>query len=240
MGKIKWNIDDCRRLAEEKGGKCLEKEYKNSKTKMLWECAEKHRWRTDRDHIYSGTWCPYCAKCKKHTIEYAISLAESMDGLCLSKEYKSIHEHLEWQCNNNHIWKATISNIIVGHWCPICNSKRPRYTLECCKEYAISKGGKCLSGYYKSAHDKLLWECDKKHSWYAMPTKIFNCHSWCPSCSNNAMNTIEDAVKLANKNKKISQHPEDVKYFIRIRYDEPLEKEYIMNRLRKEGIPLSE
>jgi tRNA(Arg) A34 adenosine deaminase TadA len=48
-------------LAEQQGGKCLSKEYINSKTKLLWKCAKGHEWQAAPSSIKSGQWCPICA-----------------------------------------------------------------------------------------------------------------------------------------------------------------------------------
>lgn len=53
---LKW----ARTLAEEKGGKCLSLEYKNTKTKMLWSCEFGHIWNTTSSSIASGSWCRIC------------------------------------------------------------------------------------------------------------------------------------------------------------------------------------
>ncbi|WP_153631491.1 zinc-ribbon domain-containing protein [Prolixibacter sp. SD074] len=47
-------------LARERGGKYLSKEYKNCKTKMLWQCKHGHRFQSTLDNIKQGRWCPHC------------------------------------------------------------------------------------------------------------------------------------------------------------------------------------
>ncbi|WP_053180882.1 zinc-ribbon domain-containing protein [Sunxiuqinia dokdonensis] len=53
-------IDAMHVLARERGGKCLSKEYKNCKTKMLWQCKHGHRFQSTPDNIKQGRWCPHC------------------------------------------------------------------------------------------------------------------------------------------------------------------------------------
>lgn len=55
-------IEDCKRMAEEKGGRSLSTEYLDSRTKMTWECHRGHQWATDFHHIQQGYWCPTCAR----------------------------------------------------------------------------------------------------------------------------------------------------------------------------------
>lgn len=55
-----YSIDDLRRLANDRGGKCLSTAYKGVLTKHDWECREKHKWSATWDSINRGSWCPYC------------------------------------------------------------------------------------------------------------------------------------------------------------------------------------
>ena len=55
------HIQSLQKIAEQRGGKCLSKEYINSKTKLLWKCAEGHEWLATPSSIKSGRWCPLCA-----------------------------------------------------------------------------------------------------------------------------------------------------------------------------------
>jgi hypothetical protein len=49
------------KIALSRGGKCLSKEYKNGRTKLLWECANGHVWSSKSDNIKQGKWCPDCS-----------------------------------------------------------------------------------------------------------------------------------------------------------------------------------
>lgn len=53
-------LDDAKRAAKMKGGRCLAEAYQNNKKSMLWECANAHRWTTNLDNILRGSWCPTC------------------------------------------------------------------------------------------------------------------------------------------------------------------------------------
>ena len=68
-GNTKGTLEEMHQIAEERGGKCLSDTYLNSRTKLLWECAEGHQWETAPDSIKGGTWCPKCAGKAKGTIE---------------------------------------------------------------------------------------------------------------------------------------------------------------------------
>lgn len=55
------SIEEMQGVAEERGGKCLSTEYKNSNSPLLWECAHGHTWKATPGSVKSGTWCPECS-----------------------------------------------------------------------------------------------------------------------------------------------------------------------------------
>lgn len=55
------NIKEIQGIVEERGGKCVSKEYKNSNSSLLWECAQGHTWKATPGSVKSGTWCPECS-----------------------------------------------------------------------------------------------------------------------------------------------------------------------------------
>jgi len=57
----KLDITQMRQVARERGGKCLSNIYVDSKTKLLWECAVRHRWSAAPTMVKQGTWCPECS-----------------------------------------------------------------------------------------------------------------------------------------------------------------------------------
>ena len=206
----KISIELCQTLAKEKGGKCLSKEYK-SKQKLLWECKEGHQWKTTYNTI-KKSWCPECSKriggekrkgnknnYKKYkiTIEYCKDLAKQKNGECLSEEYKS-KQKLLWKCENNHTWETRVDRIQRGQWCNECHLLKVKPTIEKFKNYAISKGGECLSKEYIDSKTKLEWICKRNHIWKSKPRTDF----WCKECSiiDSYKITIKDCEKFALKN----------------------------------------
>ncbi len=49
------------------------------------------------------------------------------------------------------------------------------------QKFAKEKGGRCLSKRYVNSHSKLLWKCQRGHTWKAMPISITR-GSWCQRC----------------------------------------------------------
>ncbi len=59
-GNQKFTITAARELAKLRGGKCLETNYVNSKTKMEWECKCGNQWLAKYTDVKQGKWCPRC------------------------------------------------------------------------------------------------------------------------------------------------------------------------------------
>ena len=46
----------------------------------------------------------------------------------------------------------------------------------------IQYGDYCLSEKYRSYTQKLLWECENKHTWKDTPWAIIRNKKWCEDC----------------------------------------------------------
>ncbi len=206
------SIFDMQKVAQEKGGQCLSIKYVNSKTKLLWQCTEGHKWETTYGSIRKGSWCPECGRRKTilsntYSIENAQELAKKNGGKCLSKKYINSSTKLTWECTEGHKWKAIYNSIQQDSWCPKCGLKKSglarRNSIEDAQELAKKHLGKCLSKIYISANNKLLWECSDGHQWESTYTNIQS-GSWCPECDRKRKGlartvTLEDAQKLAKE-----------------------------------------
>ncbi len=195
-------MENLKKVAQDKGGRCLSKTYVNNSTKLLWECSANHRWYAVPSSIKAGTWCPFCADNAKGSIEEMRQTAEERCGKCLSKKYLGSNIKLLWECSNSHQWTATPKNIKKGTWCPHCAGVA-KYTIEDMNRIALERDGKCLSTNYDSVHKKLLWECSQGHQWKATPDSIKR-GTWCPICgaekrARSKRFSIEDMHTLAEK-----------------------------------------
>jgi Zn finger protein HypA/HybF involved in hydrogenase expression len=59
--KQRHTIADMRKLAKERGGKCLSKTYENWRTNLIWQCAEGHVWEAAPNNVRRGSWCRDCS-----------------------------------------------------------------------------------------------------------------------------------------------------------------------------------
>ena len=98
-----------KKIAKDRGGKCLSTIYINSTAWLEWQCHEGHTWEATPNQIQQGSWCPKCIQNKK--LENLKEIAESRGGKCLSLEYQGFLTKLKWQCSKGHAWEARPGNI---------------------------------------------------------------------------------------------------------------------------------
>jgi hypothetical protein len=177
-GSKKLTIEQCQKVAEAEGGRCLSKGYKNGKTKMLWECKNGHTWRSPFQDVKKGDWCAKCSGTNKATIEDCQEEAKKRGGKCLSEKYKHNKDNLWWECAYGHKWQANLMNVRANKtWCPECQDNF-KGTLDECQKMAEAKGGKCLSTEYVGCGEQMWWECSNGHKWSATASSISS-SSWC-------------------------------------------------------------
>jgi len=60
---VKLTLELAKKIAKERGGKCLSKSYFNIDSKLKWKCAKGHKWASSLYNIKNKKyWCPHCAK----------------------------------------------------------------------------------------------------------------------------------------------------------------------------------
>lgn len=119
-GRYKYDIIECQAIANIHGGKCLSKKYLSNSKLLKWQCGIGHKWKASFANILRGTWCLKCANNIKYTIKDCITIAQNRGGRCRSNIYSGAHSDIKWECGKKHIWKASLSNIRNGKWCPYC------------------------------------------------------------------------------------------------------------------------
>jgi hypothetical protein len=117
-------LNRLRTIATERGGQCLSTSYVSAKMKLLFQCAQGHKWEAASGNIQTGYWCPFCAGNIRKTTEDMKAIAAARGGQCLSDEYVDSKTHLLWQCNEGHQWRAVPSSVKSGRWCPVCGHRR--------------------------------------------------------------------------------------------------------------------
>ena len=150
-----------RKIAIERGGRCLSNEYISIETKMEWECSKQHRWFAILNSIKNAnSWCPICSKIAngdkiktKDGLKIAQQMAQSCGGKCLSLEYIGARYKMLWECAVKHQWYALFYNIQSGHWCPECgniNKSRSQTNSTILKHWKTDKDLVCQASWEKA------------------------------------------------------------------------------------------
>ena len=127
--KKKYTVEDCQRLAAQKGGKYLHNTFDGVSASVQWTCNCGHIWTTSFTNIRRGTWCPYCQGLKKHTILECQELARHKGGQCLESNYVSNNVPMRWQCAKGHMWAVRFCQLTLkGTWCPVCGVEKAKQT----------------------------------------------------------------------------------------------------------------
>lgn len=133
---------------------------------------------------------------RRLTLDDCKIYAEGKGGLCSSEEYKNNRTSMKWRCGDVHEWLATFDSIKRGSWCPHCAGTAP-LSLKECQEFALNKGGECVSTNYKNNNTNMKWKCSDGHKWVTPFSIIKNNGAWCPHCAEKAPLSLEQCQELA-------------------------------------------
>jgi len=250
--KKRYSINDCINIAKNNNGKCLESKYKQSKIPMLWECANGHQWLSPFCEVKRGSWCKKCAINKqKLTIDEIKKIAKQRNGEYLDTQYFGLYKKVKWRCANKHIWMMPVFNIkYCNSWCPECNNtqqaKLTSIIKEIYRDFNVESNFKKFDWlktkkYGKQELDIFVYSLDRTFTLaieydghqHFMPVRFGGISK--EKAKENFKNTkYLDRMK----NKKIHKNKQDILYFIRFNYKEKLSKNFVINKLRMEGIPV--
>jgi hypothetical protein len=120
--RVNENLERLHEMAAARGGRCLSTDYAGANTCYRFRCARGHEWETVGQNVLAGRWCKRCADdALRDTLEHMQAVAHERGGACLSTEYRTALSKLQWQCHRGHIWSATPSGVLGGHWCRQCH-----------------------------------------------------------------------------------------------------------------------
>jgi len=130
-------LEIAKAYAMSKGGFCLTDTPTNAKQALKWKCSsEEHpAWTALYNSVVKlNSWCPECGKTQRaesRTNKDALSIAKAhateMGGYCLSTDYFSARDYLQWKCSHeaHPTWYAWYDTVIrQGHWCPECSNTK--------------------------------------------------------------------------------------------------------------------
>jgi hypothetical protein len=76
-----------------------------------------------------------------------------------------------------------------------------RYTIEMLREIAKKRGGTMLSDVYEGCDKKLIWQCNKGHTWRTTALNVVRKGTWCARCSGmkSARNLVHEVKFVISK-----------------------------------------
>jgi hypothetical protein len=152
-----------------------------------------------KKHYHATVLAEKKAECQQSFIDKV----KEREGEIIEGVYENKASVYTIKCKRGHIWNPMWCAIMVQNsWCRICSNKDRKkiaWTLELCRELAISKGGECLSESYVNTTTPMKWTCGL-HQWDATLASMKR--TWCPECTKKVRtskisDTIEDARRIA-------------------------------------------
>lgn len=205
-----YTIENIRKYAEERGGRCLSDQYHNMKTNLQWICAKGHFFEKTFDKIKNkNSWCSKCTneelatKRRKYSIEDMRHIAATRNGECLSKKFTNTNKKLKWNCEQGHVWNASYETIKKGHWCGECagnTKKNEEHILAIAKKFNVE----WIPSEYQGTKVKMQWRCSKGHV-FNKSLDLLQRGSGCAKCyeevrgDKRRIYSIEDAMYVAVK-----------------------------------------
>ena len=213
-------LENARRVAREKHGKCLSTIYYRSDESLRFKChvLEHNHWSSSYSSVVAQeTWCPDCmnlAMGAKNRLP-----DEEIEVRCnaMGANFEGVLEFHERR-DTPHVYKIRYSK--CGHRdevsaqqlrdqrkCKFCpNPDRggaQRLDISDAIKLARSRGGVCLSECYINSSTKLLWKCKQGHLWPASYNSVRGGKSkkgsWCPVCSGRSEQRVDVTTFLKDE-----------------------------------------
>lgn len=154
--------------------------------------------------------CPVCnSKRRTRTLEQVQELIAP--NIKIVSGYKNVTSKVHCKCLiDNHEWDAFVYNLINGHNCPKCRSRKIAEVLKCDKsEYDVklskNRNDVVCVGEYTTTHENALFKCIKcNRNFYATPHNVLQ-GSGCPYCSKSKGEIL---VKDCLEKNNISYEPQ--------------------------------
>lgn len=176
------SLAEASNLAQERGGFLVSSDYKNSNTKLTWQCARKHVWQATLSNVkHRNSWCKVCSYEKKKTSEKDLRLKIESLGWKIDEEVVSgTKSKIRVECINNHKSKILVESIIyLNVGCAFCR----KLCIQDLQKIAQERNGRLIDTVYLNNKYKYTWECQAGHRWKASADNVKNKLSWCSMCS---------------------------------------------------------
>ena len=112
------------------------------------------------------------------------------NGLTPSDVLPKSHKRAWWLCDKGHEWDATISNVVAGKGCPICQGRRVgsennlyvRFPDIAQSWHSTNNGTLLPYDVTPGSNKKVWWQCKEGHEWQSVIAKRVSGRG-CPYCS---------------------------------------------------------
>ena len=147
----KHSIETFKEIALKKGGLCLSSQYRNPSQKLLFRCKEGHEWEAIASSILRGHWCRRCL-ITTSLEEVKQKIADRGGQLLSDLAEVTSRTRILIRCSDGHEFKATVTNILNGRWCPDCHGSAGENICRAYFEYCFgAKFPKSYPGWLKQA-----------------------------------------------------------------------------------------
>ena len=154
---------------DEQGCELLEKEYKNSKTKMRYRCSCGNVSEIAFTTFKAGHRCNICGSKKriektKHAFEYVYNYFKEQKCELLEEKYINNSTNMKYKCSCGEKGKINFNNFQNGHRCVKCSGNE-KLTYKFVKLFFEDNKCELLEKEYKNTHTKMryLCECGKEN-----------------------------------------------------------------------------
>ena len=155
----KHTFEYVKQYFKDKGCELLEKEYKNSNTKMKYRCKCGNISEICFNNFKNGQRCKKCSGNEKLTYKYVYNKFKDNDCELLEKKYKNNMTKMKYKCKCGNISKICFSHFKNGQRCRKCSGVE-KLTLKYVRQYFKDKDCELLEKEYINAKTKMKYRCD--------------------------------------------------------------------------------
>lgn len=245
-GCRKYTIEEIREVLKENNVILIDTIYHYNTAPINVKCVVcGFTWVGNFSNIKRGCGCADCARKRKYTIDEVKKIVKKKNGILLTKEYKNVFAKLEIICNNcNLSWNPSFKSIMAGHWCPTCADYGNRKTQSSLADILgkLFPDIKIFQDFYgfewlkygKRRQEIDIWIPDLKLAVEYDGGQHFKAVDY----FGGREGLIKQKIRDLNKNKLISKHGKEIKYFIRFNYKDKINEEFVRRVINKYNIPI--
>lgn len=246
--KVIRTRDEYIAIINDKGGTVLDFPHNhNSQTKIKIRCdKDGYIWTTSCARLtINKSWCPKCAKKVRIPFSEVRDFVSRKGGMVLSADdcLKTNSDKLDVRCENGHEWSISYGNLIYNNrWCPKCVKLISQKKLQGIIEDIL--GTKAISNYkgFDWLRDKRNLEIDIWFPDIKLAIEYDGIHHFRPVNYGNDIDRAnrkfaERQRKDALKDRLIAEHPNEVRYFLRIPHTAELSPKSILTLLSTQEMP---